>query len=154
MVNKLNDATQDVAQLVDSVIAVGDSSFGSSDIYDLKQVDPASFKVRLEWAWAPTPGAIQIVTVVGSTDAAGTDSYILGAQIFGEPATVATVIGFTPSGDYTGSGAYVIPCSNLGYRNSVTTNEQSRVLCRYVKVSCQTVGGGSAVAFSARIDHN
>lgn len=154
MVNKLNDATQDVAQLVDSVNVVGDSSFGSSDIYDLKQVDPASFKVRLEWAWVPAAGAIQIVSVIGSTDAAGTDSYVLGSQILGDPATVATVIGVTPSGDYTGSGAYVIPCSNLGYRNSAATGVQARVVCRYVKVSCQTSGLGSAVAFSARIDHN
>lgn len=155
MVNKFNDATQDAAQAVDTSVIVGDSSFGSSDIYDLKQLDPASFKVRLEWAWVAAPGAIQIVSVIGSTDAAGTDSYLLGSMILGDPATVATVVGVTPSGDYTGTGAYVIPCSNLGYRNTIATlGQQSTVVCRYVKVCCQTSGLGSACAFVARIDHN
>ena len=155
MVNKLNDATQDVAQAVDTSVIVGDSAFGSSDIYDLKQIYPASFKVRLEWAWVPAAGAIQIVSVIGSTDAAGTDSYVLGTAILGDPSTVATVLGVTPSGDYTGTGAYVIPCSNLGYKNTIAAvGQQSTVVCRYVKVCCQTSGLGSACAFAARIDHN
>lgn len=155
MVNKLNDATQDAAQAVDTSVIVGDSSFVASDIYDLKQQDPANFKVRLEWAWVPAPGAIQIITVIGSTDAAGSDSYVLGMQMLGDPATVASVNGVTPSGDYTGTGAYVIPCSNVATRNTISLlGIQEKIICRYVKVGVQTVGLGSAVAFAVRIDHN
>lgn len=154
MVNKLNDATADAAQAIDLSVTVADAAFGASDIYDLKQTAAASFKVRLEWLWAPAVGAIQIVSVIGSTDAAGTDSYLLGGMMMGDPSIVATVIGVTPSGSHTGTGAYVIPCSNIGYVNDGATGLQSRVVCRYVKVTCQTVGIGSAVAFVARIDHN
>ena len=155
MVNQLNDATPDAAQTVDAANIVGDASFLQTDVYDLKQLDPSTFNVTLNWSWVPAAGAYQIVTVVGSTDAAATDSYILGMQVLGDPATVATVLGVTPSGDWTGSGNYTIQCSNVGMKNVAAIGGQQRpVVCRFVSVAVQTVGAGSLAVFAAKIDHN
>ena len=155
MVNKINDATQDAAQLIDSSTVVLDDSFGVTDIYDLKQADPAQFKVRLEWLWTAVAAAYQVVTVVGSTDAAGTDSYILASHFLGDPAEIATRTGVTPSGNYTGSGSYVFHCSNVGSSNiTALAGNQQKTVCRYIKVAVQTIGVGSVVFFTARVDQN
>jgi hypothetical protein len=153
MVNKLNDVILDNAQIVDLSTIVGDDSVGSSDVFDLKQADPSRFNVRLNWFW-PTPnlGLSQVVTIVGGSEPDFSSGYfILAQQMFGSADAIAALAGPTVLG-FRGSGAYVLPCSNVAVYTDGSTFSQAVRVCRYIQVWVQTVGAGSAVSFSALIE--
>lgn len=153
MVNKLNDVTLDNAQIVDTSTIVLDDSVGSTDVFDLKQNDPSRFNVRLNWFW-PTPnlGLSQVVTVVGGSEPDfATGYFILAQQMFGSADAIAALSGPTVLG-FRGTGAYVLPCSNVGVYTDGSTFLQDVRVCRYVQVWVQTAGVGSAVSFAVTIE--
>lgn len=152
-INLSNDATKDTAQSVDTSTIVLDDDFGVSDIYDLKQADPAEFKVRIAWVWTPTPNAYQVFSVMGSTTADfSSDVYLLNSMCCGDPAAFKLLTGNVQATGSRGTGAYVMHCGNVAAFTDAFGANFSRKSCRYIRVVVSTVGVGSAGAFSCEVE--
>ena len=153
-INLRNDATQDNAQSVDAVTAVVDDDVAVTDIYDLKQADPAEFKVRITWLWtAPAPGAYQIFTVLGSTTADfSSNVYILDSTFCGDPSGFSGATGGVQASGTRGTGSYVLHCGNVAAYTDEFGANFSRVACRYIRVVVSAVGTGSAGVFSCEVE--
>lgn len=153
-INLRNDATKDSAQSVDAATPISDDNFASTDIYDLKQADPAEFKVRIGWLWtAPSPGAYQIFTVLGSTTADfSSNVYILDSTFCGDPAGFVLATGNVQLSGTRGSGSYVLNCGNVAAYTDAGGANFARVACRYIRVVVSAVGTGSAGVFSCEVE--
>lgn len=153
-INLRNDATKDGAQSVDTSTPIVDDDFAVSDIYDLKQADPAEFKVRIGWLWtAPSPNAYQVFTVMGSTTADfSANVYVLDSTFIGDPAGFKLATGNVQASGTRGSGAYVLHCGNVASYTDAFGANFSRVACRYIRVVASAVGVGSAGVFSCEVE--
>ena len=152
-INRFNDHTLDFAQVVDPITAVSDDASAQSDVYDLKQNDPAQFKVAIDWIWpAPTLGANQFVSVLASptADFSG-GTYLLASTILGDSAAASVYTGDAFTGS-RGAGRYVLECSNVGSATDAAGANYTTVVCRYIKVGVVTTGLGSAGGFGVRIE--
>lgn len=152
-INLRNDATKDNAQSVDVYTPVADDDFATTDIYDLKQADPAEFKVRVGWLWtAPTPLAYQVITVFGSPVADFSTKYVLDSTFIGDPAGFKLATGNVQADGTRGTGAYVLHCGNVAAYTDAGGANFSRVACRYIQVAVSAIGAGSAGVFSCEVE--
>lgn len=153
-INLRNDATKDIAQSVDTATIVLDDDFAISDIYDLKQEDPAEFKVRIGWVWAsPFANAYQVFTVMGSTTADfSSNVYVLDSTFCGDPAGFKGATGNVQASGTRGSGSYVLHCGNVASYTDAGGANFARVACRYIRVVVSAIGTGSAGAFSCEVE--
>lgn len=153
-INLRNDATKDNAQIVDSATIIGDDDYATSDIYDLKQADPAEFKVRISWLWtAPAPNAYQVFTVLGSTTSDFSNNvYVLDCTFLGDPAGFKLATGNVQATGTRGSGSYVLHCGNVAAFTDASGLNFNRAACRYIRIVASTIGAGSAGAFSCEVE--
>lgn len=82
-----------------------------------------------------------IISVIGATDAAFTNKYVLGHFVLGDGATIGTTFGDAPTAD-RGTGHYTIRCTNVVPNGLESSNP---IVCPFIRLAAKTVGATSSL---------